>query len=46
MAFDQRGHGCTHTGKDEDLSADLLVPVPSCTVVVIMQNTPRGGFGA
>ena len=27
VAFDQRGHGYTHTGQDEDLSADMLVQV-------------------
>ena len=27
VAMDQRGHGCTHTDQDEDLSADTLVQV-------------------
>lgn len=38
VAFDQRGHGCSHTTQDEDLSADMLVQVqlhashPGCVV--------------
>lgn len=46
VAFDQRGHGCTDTGQDEELSADMLVQVHTCTVVVILPDITCGGFGA